>query len=136
MNIVQSLAAFLQSSGVATQGKNLFISRAPASGELDTDGQQIPQNIWWLKSGGPQGRQGKFFVKPVDIYYRDRNANNVYDLLSDLEETLTCAGCVTLDGFDVVQIEGTGMFSDQDLDDEERTVGLLQINVIIFKKGC
>lgn len=136
MNIVRSFANYLATQQSLTYGHDLFLSRARASGSPDSDDGVVPESIWWLKTGGSQGRRGKLFVNPIEIYYRDRNAEVLYDKLAQLGEDLSCTGCVSLEGFTVTEVEVAGLFADQDLDSEDRTVGLLQINVITFKRGC
>lgn len=132
MNIVKSLVDYLEDSGVATFGQDMFVSRAPSSNTKATNSADIPQNLWWLVSSGGS-RDGLLDTYNVDIHYRDRDAECVYEKLQSLRDNLTCAGCVELEGFEVVSIEVTGFFTDQDIDDEERTVGLLQVTITAYQ---
>lgn len=138
MNVVRAFANYLQSAGVATLGQDLFISRAPSSKKLRDMGLN-PNRIFWIKSGGGgpgtktvNGSSRKPYV--IEIYHRDVNTDGVHDVLQELGEDLSCAGCVTLEGYDVDEIETNGPWTDQDLDNEERDVGLLQITITIHKE--
>lgn len=132
MNVVRAFADYLQSAGVATLGQDLFISRAPSSNKA-TD------RIFWLKAGGGpvlrksvNGSTRKNYV--IEIYHRGVNTEGIHETLQELGEDLTCAGCVTLAGYDVVEVATNGPWTDQDLDNEERTVGLLQATITIHKE--
>lgn len=133
MNIASSFAEYMESTDVATIGQDLYIARAPSSNTENVDGDPIPQNIWWLVANGGFKR-GKLDVYSLNIYYRDRNALCVYDKLQQLSDAITCAGCLELTGFEVVEVETTGFHSDQDIDNEERTVGLLQVEITTYKE--
>lgn len=135
MNIVESLANYLDDAGVATFGQDMFISRAPASNSYEAaSGTTIPQNIWWLNAAGGTPN-GVFDIFNVDIHYRDRDAQAVYDKLQDLQYRLTKQGLVQLEDFDVTQIQAAAPITDQDIDNEDRTVGLLQITITTYKEN-
>jgi hypothetical protein len=141
MNLIRAFAAYMEASGVATYDKDLFISRAPSSNTFDQDGDEIPQNIWWLKAaGGSQPAnpnfRGQLGTSTIEVYYRDRDPEIVYDKLTELAADLSCNGCLALDGFEVVGVTTTGPFVDQDVDAENRMVGLLQVNITTYMKGC
>lgn len=138
MNVVRAFAEYLQGAGVATLGQNLFISRVPSSKKLREENID-PNRIFWLKAGGGSpvsksvnGSSTKNHV--IEIYLRDLEGNAVNETLQELGDDLSCAGCVTLEGYDVVEVDTNGPWSDQDLDDEERTVGLLQVTITIHKE--
>jgi hypothetical protein len=134
MNVARSFAQYLEDSGVATFGQDLFISRAPTSNDRDTSGSTVPQNIWWLvaNGGSPDSRLLRNYS--LNVYYRDRSADAVYEKLQKLEEDITCEGCLTLEGYEVVEVVSSGFFADQDIDSEDRTVGLLQVNIKVYKE--
>ena len=132
MNVARAFASYLQDTGVATLGQDLFISRAPLSTE-------VPSRIFWLKaSGGTEvaksvnGRAQRQHL--IEVYHRDTDTAAVYDVMQELSDDLTCAGCLTLEGYEVLEVSTSGPFTDQDLDDEERTVGLLQVRITIRKE--
>lgn len=129
MNIVHDLAQYLQDQGVATLGQDMFISRAPTE-------ERVDNNIYWLKANGGV-QDNKFDVYSVQIYYRDINPQCVYDNLQTVSDLLTCnSNCFELTNFDIVSVEAVGFHSDQDLDNEKRTVGLLQVNITTYKGEC
>lgn len=139
MNIVEAFAEYLASTVGATLGHDLFISRAPASNSNSQDGDAIPDNLWWIVAGGgvavsgSQSRRMRSYT--INVYYRDRKAENVYNKLQSLSDAMTCDGCLSLAGYDVIDARETGLWSDQDLDDENRSVGLLQVTITTFKSG-
>ena len=52
-----------------------------------------------------------------------------------MEEELNCSGCVKLNGFELVGINVTQFPADQDLDSENRMVGMLSVQLEVYK-GC
>ena len=69
------------------------------------------------------------------IYFRSNEAKTVDETLSALEEMLNCSSCVELDGFELVSINATQFPADQDLDSENRMVGMIQVQLSVYK-GC
>lgn len=132
MNVTRAFANYLEAAGVATLGQDLFISRAPSS-------LRATDRLFWIKSngGGTEERSvngGSIKDYAVEVRLRDVDAEDVYETLQELGEDVTCAGCVTLEGYDVQKIKTNGPWTDQDLDNEERTVGLLQVTITIHKE--
>lgn len=132
MNVVRAFANYLQDSDVATLGQDLFISRAPSS-------NKTIDRIFWLKANG--GSQISRSVNGsaqnnhvISVYHRDTDSESVYETLQELGEDLTCTGCLTLENYDVIQTVINGPWTDQDLDNEERTVGLMQVTITIRKE--
>lgn len=128
----EAFVEFLETEGYGVFSENLFISQVP----LDA-----PDTATWLiTSGGspiqklPTGEMLKQYF--VSIYYRSRSKEDVEKKLFALEELLNCTRCVQLTGFEVHEIIATSFGSDQDLDNEERQVGMLQANIKIYKKEC
>lgn len=133
MNVVRAFADYLHSVGIATLGTDLFISRAPSSNKTG-------DRIFWLKANG--GNQDARSVNGsttqnyiIEVYHRDVSTEGVYETLQELGEDLACAGCLTLASYDVIQAVINGPWTDQDLDDEERTVGLMQVTITV-RQGC
>lgn len=138
MNIVTAFAGYLESTDVATLGQDLFTSRAPSSKTLK-QANLNPDRIFWVKPapGAPpersvNGPQRQFYG--IELYLRDLSANDVNETLQSLSDSLSCSGCVQITGYDVLRIEVEGPWTDQDLDNEERTVGLLQLTIIVNKE--
>lgn len=132
MNIAESFANYLQTNNIATLGQNLFIGNAPSS-------NRVPDSIYWIiESGGSSlnknmtGESTKNYV--LELYYRDRNYKTVYDNLAVIEEKISCEGCMTLSGFDIIKIEVTSFPIDNDLDSEDRKIGTLQITLTTYRE--
>lgn len=133
MNIVRAFANYLEASDVATLGQDLFISRAPSS-------NKVIDRIFWIKANG--GTQLSRTINGsviqnhvIEVYHRDVNTEAVYETLQELGDDLSCAGCLTLEDYDVVEAVVNGPWTDQDLDNEERLVGLMQVTITI-RKDC
>lgn len=129
MNIIESFAEWLEDQSVATLGQDLFISRARTK----------PSTMYWLiAQGGNSGpknvNRGTQITHTIAVYYRNTNPQAVYDELHELQEMVITEGCLELDGFVIVSVETTGPFTDQDLDNQDRTVGLLQINITTYEE--
>lgn len=132
MTVAQSLAAYMQVLGVGTLGQDIFIGKAPSSNE-------VPDTIWWLiENGGAPVRRNKTGESmksyQVLVYKRDRDYRQIQEDLFSLEEDLNCSGCVELDGFDAVDIEVNSFPIDDDLDSEDRKIGLLQVTITTYKE--
>lgn len=138
MTLLKAFAEYLESKGVATLGQDLFTSRAPSSAALRS-ADQDPNSVFWIKAaaGVPPERTVDGVTRPtrgIEVYYRNLSADAVDEALETLSDTLSDARSVNLPGYAVLDIEVEGPWSDQDLDDEERTVGLLQVTITIEKE--
>lgn len=132
MSIAESLATFLEGQSIATIGSDMFIGHAPSS-------NKVPDSIYWLEaSGGESLRKlktnGKMKSYLVEIRYRNRNYQTVYDRMQTLEELLNSGICTQLSGFETVEVEAATFPIDDDLDSEDRKVGLLQATITTFKE--
>lgn len=132
MNIAESFANYVEANTAATLGQDLFISNAPSTTKSQSD-------IWWIvASGGDKiktyttGESDKAYTLTVNRRHRDYK--QVYDDLHDLEEILNCAGCVELSGFDILEISASVLTIDEDIDSEDRKIGVLQATIITFKE--
>lgn len=131
-NIADAFATFLENNTTATLGQDLFISNAPSSNQTTND-------LWWITlSGGskvqtlPTGEPIKAYT--INVYRRHRSYQQVYDDLTALEELLNCDGCTQLTGFDTLDIEANLLSVDNDLDSEDRKIGLLQATINTIKE--
>lgn len=131
MNIAEDFATYLATITGSTLGQDLFIGEAPSS-------NKVGDSIYWIvTSGGAKtlkaqtGEAIKAYT--IDIYYRSTNYQGVYDAMQTLEEELNCAGCVQIGSYDTIEVEAITFPIDNDLDNEERKVGLLQANLTIYK---
>lgn len=132
MSLISALGQYLQSESIATLGQDLILGRAPTTRETQ-------DNLWWIIGTGggtlqknQTGESRKAYT--ALIYYRSRNYKQVDDQLFALEEQLNCDGCTQLEGFDTIDIEATIYPSDDDLDSEDRKVGLIQVTVTTYKE--
>jgi len=132
MNLVEAFATYLQTLGLGTLGQTIFIGEAPSS-------ENVSDSIWWIvaNGGSPElkASTGELVKNyQVQVYYRNRNYKTVHDNIFSLEEQLNCDGCTQLEGFETIDIEATTFPIDNDLDVEDRKVGLLQANIRTYKE--
>ncbi len=132
MTIAESFVDYLEEKGVGTFGQNIFIGEAPMT-------NKVTDPIWWvIESGGSKlvkamtGESIKQYT--LNLYRRDRDYKLLSQTLFDLGEELSCSNCVQLQDFETVEIEVTSFPIDQDLDSEDRKIGLLQINIKTYKE--
>lgn len=128
MTITRSFVAYMESLSLGTLDDTIFIGAAP----LDA-----PDSIFWIINNGgtplrtnQTGEKRKRYI--LSIYYRARSAAEVDETLQSLEETINIGQCTQLQDFDTIDIEASSFASDQDLDNEDRTVGLLQITITTY----
>jgi len=129
MNITKAFVDFMQSNGFGTFNSDLFIGGVP---------QDAPNRALWVISAGGNskskndaGEKQKNYL--LNVYFRNIDGQDVYDTLQDLEELLNSANCFELEGYEVIEIEATIFPTDQDLDMQERTIGMLQVTLTIYK---
>lgn len=127
MNITHSFATWLQTEGFGTLGTDIFIGAVP---------QDAPDVCFWVSSGGggnqiknKTGEKVKRYI--VSVYYRSMDAEDVYNKLQLLEETIN-GECITLSSYDTIEGECTVFPTDQDIDSEERTKGMAQVTLTIY----
>jgi hypothetical protein len=129
MNLQESFVQFLAGAVGGTFGTDIFIGEAPSS-------DQAPDALWWVTAFGgsnltklPTGE--RIESHQVEVRYRNRSGKAVYDALYDLEDGIN----TTLDlvGFDIYDVSTLSFPVDEDLDSEERRVGLLQVTITIYK---
>lgn len=132
MSLVESFAGYLENTlGLATLGTDLFIGEAPSS-------NRVPDSIWWIidNGGSPikKNSTGESLKNyQIQIFYRNRDYKLVKDAMFLLEEELNCDGCTQLSGFDTIDIIAITFPIDNDLDQEDRKIGMIQANVTTYK---
>lgn len=131
MNIVESLATLVATLTGTTLGQDMFVGHAPSS-------NKVTDPIWWVVGRGgavvstnPTAERTKERI--IEVYCRDRDYRAIYNAMQDLEEQLNCVNCVTLEGYEVLDVTATPLFVDEDLDLEDRKLGSLQVNIIVYQ---
>lgn len=131
MTIVQAFANFLQVKGYGISGQNIFLFRVPNSKKTETE------LLWLIPTGGmpvSRNKTGELIkAYQILIYYRSNSAKKVDAVLNDLENMLNCSQCVSLEGFELVDIRATQLPTDQDLDTENRMVGSINCQLEVYK---
>jgi hypothetical protein len=127
MNVTESFVNYLVTSGIGTFGTDIFIGSVPIN---------APNACYWVKGGGgnpTQKNETGEMIKDyfLDVYYRD-TAQNVYDNLQILEELLNSGVCNPLADYDALEISTTSFPIDEDLDSEDRSVGMLRVAIKIY----
>lgn len=124
MTLKRAFAEYMETLGLGTVGTDIFIGSAP----LDIS------PCWWIISTGGApvitnhtGERLKQYI--ISVYYRNTNAEVVDQTLFDFEEELNTSNCAQLEGFNTVDITVTTFPADQDLDVEDRTIGLCQVTI-------
>lgn len=130
MNIAKSFVEYMEDQLLGTFGDDIFIGVAP---------QGAPDKCYWINTSGgaPQSRNqtGEVIKNYVlDVFYRNTDAEDVYDTIQALEILLNNGNCTQLSGFDTIEIQATLFPTDQDIDNQERTVGLIQVGVKTYYK--
>lgn len=132
MSMVSALADYIAAVTGSTLGQNLFIGEAPSS-------NKVPDAIWWIVEDGggiiSRNATGESLKNyQFSIYYRDRDYGATKSALYTLEEAVNCDGCTQLVGFDTIDIQATTFPIDNDLDREDRKIGLIQLTITNFKE--
>ena len=129
MNLTRSFVQFLEDNGFGTFGIDIFIGGVPVT---------APNKSMWVLSGGGTnliknvtGDKQKNYI--ISIFYRNLDGQDVYDKLQQLEELFNNPDCIELEGYNIVEIEATQFPTDQDLDNEDRTVGLIQATLTLYR---
>lgn len=127
MNLVRAFVEYMENEGFGTFGTNLFIGGAP---------QNAPSTCWWVISAGGNAiiknkTNEKLKSYIVNIFYRNTDSEVVYNLMQSLEEQINSDNCPELTDHEVVEFEATLFPTDQDLDVQDRTIGLLQATLTI-----
>ena len=128
MNIKRQFVDYLVAEGFGTFGTDIFIGTVP-QGAPDTA-------LWILSSGGntksknKTGENQKNYL--LSVFYRSLDASQVDEKLEQLETLINRNNCIDISGYDIIETEATVYPSDQDIDNEDRTVGLIQINLTVY----
>lgn len=128
MNITRDFVTWMESKVLATFGSTVYIGSVP---------QDAPDTCWWVLSSGGNtlsknntGEKQKNYI--ISVFYRSIDAENVYDTLQSFEELVNAKDCVVFTNYDILELQATVYPTDQDIDNEERTVGLVQILLTVY----
>lgn len=129
MNIAEAFVEYMEDLSMGTLGSTIYINSVP---------QEAPDAVWWVvKSGGSPVRKNSTGERVKDyilsVYYRDTDAEQVYELMQDFEEEINSKSCIQLDGYDTIEMEASIFPTDQDLDNEDRVVGLLNVRISVYQ---
>lgn len=126
----EAFIKFLQDKGIGTFGTDLFLGELPL---------EAPDDAWLVTVGGgnPElvtvdGSMLKLYT--FNIYHRSTAGKEIERELFSLEESLNCATCINLQGFETIYSRATNFAQDVDLENENRRIGLLQAQVRLFKQ--
>lgn len=132
MSLVSAFATYLAGVTGTTLGQTLFIGEAPSS-------KKVADAIWWIVENGGSVLQKNATGEATksyqfNVFFRSRDYEAIKDGLYELEEDLNCDNCSQISGYDTIDIEATTFPIDNDLDSEDRKVGLLQVNITTYKE--
>jgi len=129
MNIAKSFVEYMEDLGMGTFATDIFI------GNIAID---AVDKAWWVVSSGGAtlsknntGERIKNYT--LSVFYRNTDAEDVYEQMQEFEEEINSKGCIQLDGYDTIEMEALVFPTDQDLDNEDRVVGLLQVKVSVYQ---
>ena len=134
MTVLEAFAKWLEDNNVATSGQDLFLRRVPSS-------TKTPSSVYWIIPGGgfpiARNKTGEMIKQySFTINYRSMSAGEVEQKLFELEELINCQGCLVLEGYEVLEVEVNSFADDGDMDEENREVGFLQVNIKTYKQRC
>lgn len=122
---------FLQGQGIGTYGTDLFLGEMPMNS---------PDDAWLVvvSGGNPDvvtldGAMIKLYT--FNIYHRSLAGKDIERELFSLEESLNRASCVQLSGFETIYSRATQFAQDNDIEKENRRIGLLQAQIRLFKQN-
>lgn len=128
MNILEAFVEYMEDLVLGTFSEDIFIGGAP----LDAG-----DPIWWVIAAGgssePKNNTGERIKKyNLEVYYRNTDEEDVYNLLQTLEEDINGKHCTQLTGYQTVDMEAVSFPVSKDIDNEDRTVGMLQVTVSVY----
>lgn len=129
MNIVESFKEWMEDNGFGAFGTDLYTGGVPL---------EAPDDAYWITASGGSnigknvtGEKQKNYI--LNIYYRSSNQENIYDKLQAIEEALNTKECIELEAYTVIEVETTAFPVDQDIDNEDRSVGLIQATITAYQ---
>lgn len=131
MNITEAFIDYLEYLSVGTFGTDLFIGGIQ---------QDAPDDCWWvILDGGTltsQNMTGETFKEySLRIFYRSKDAEQVYNQIHSLEVSLSSTQCLQLETFGNVETTLVGFPKDEDIDVEGRTTASLLLRIRTYYDG-
>lgn len=128
MNIVRSFATYLEDQGYGTFGTDIFIGGFPV---------EAPDNSLSLQaaSGNIEKKNvtnEHMDVVHIDILCRNIDEEQLYETLESIKTTINDDGCTQLDGYDTIDMECIIFPTDRDLEEEDRSLGLIQASIRVY----
>lgn len=126
MNITEAFANYMITKGYGTAlNTDVFIGVIPLN---------APDKVWRLLSGGGNATQKNVTGEKLKNYiiqvsYRSDDAEELYNTLEAFEVEMNTQNCDEIEGYDTVEIEATSFPADQDIEEEDRTIGQAQISL-------
>lgn len=128
MNIVKAFIDYMATLGFGTFGTDLFIGGAP---------QDAPDACWWAVANGGSpisksvtGQKMKNYI--INVFYRDTDQEIVMNRLEQFETLMNSGNCDEIAGYDKVEISANVFPTDQDLEAQDRTLGLVQVTITVY----
>lgn len=124
MTLKRSFAQYMESLSLGTLGDDIFITSAPLN---------VAPCWWIIATGGTPvitnqtGERIKNYI--ISVYYRDVDAETVDETLQSFEALLNTGNCDQLEGFNTIDMSVTTFPADQDIDVQDRSVGLAQVSI-------
>lgn len=129
-NIARDFVTYMESQDMGEFGEDIFIGGV---------GIDAPDRSWWLISDGgvpvtknSTGERQKRYT--VSVYYRSDDHEDVANRLEAFERLINSKQCFSLENYDIIEVEATVFPSDNDLDSEERTVGMIEVSLIVYSQ--
>jgi len=128
MNVAKSFVNYMEDLSMGNFGTDIFIGVIPIA----------PDKAWWVISGGGSstrknhtGERIKDYI--LNVYYRNTDAEDVYETVQEFEEEINSKQCIQLDNYETVEMEANILSTDQDIDNEDRVLALVQIRISIYQ---
>lgn len=119
----------MQANNFGNAGQNLFIGNVPL---------KAPKSCWWVVvTGGAStlkahtGERLKQYT--LNVFYRNTSSEDVDEKMQAFEEFINSKPCKSLAHYEVIEIDATLFQSDRDIDDEDRTVGVVEVSIIVHQ---
>lgn len=119
----------MTAEGYGAFGTDIFIGAAPL---------EAKDAIFWIVAAGGSpigknhtGEKVKNYI--LSVFYRNTDAADVYEKVQAFEELINSGNCTQLNGYDTIEMSATSFATDQDLDNEDRTIGLIQVTLTIYQ---